>query len=203
MGFDLYGMNPKIGEVKRPERPTDAVLYDSRDKGPRDEYFEKLEAYEDATPGSYFRRNVWGWRPLWQFACVIAEGILDDQDEHSGGFNEGHEIDAEKAVAVADMLVGAIEDGRLDEYLETERKELSEIPLRPCPRCTGSGWEPDSSIEDSKKFPGNPYPEGEDECVTCNGQGHMPAMATYYRFGVEDVQAFEIFCRESGGFEIC
>tara|TARA_R110002167_G_scaffold114335_9_gene287979 strand:+ start:2292 stop:2870 length:579 start_codon:yes stop_codon:yes gene_type:complete len=192
MGFDLYGMNPKIGEVKRPERPTDAVLYDSQDKGPRDEYFKKLEAYEGANPGSYFRRNVWGWRPLWQFACAIAEDILDDQDEQSGGFNDCHEIEAEKAVALADRLAEAIGNGMLDEYLETERKELSEIPLRPCPRCTGSGWEPDSSME-----------EGEDECVTCNGQGHMPAMATYYRFGVEDVQAFEIFCRESGGFEIC
>ena len=192
MGFDLYGMNPKVGEVKAPERPTDAVLYESQDKGPRDEYFEKLQAYESANPGSYFRRNVWGWRPLWQFACVIAPDILDDQDEQSGGFNDCYEIEAEKAVALADRLVEAIGDGRLDAYLELERKELSEIPLRPCPRCTGSGWEPDSSME-----------EGEDECITCHGQGHMPAMATYYRFGVEDVQDFEIFCRESGGFEIC
>ena len=81
MGFDLYGLNPK-GDIPKP------VITDWEDKKQTDDFFK----YQDETPGSYFRTNVWYWRPLWQYVSVVCENILTEKDMERGEFNDGHRI---------------------------------------------------------------------------------------------------------------
>lgn len=52
--------------------------------------------------GEYFRANVWGWRPI---HCLIAETqVLGIADLVAIGFNDGHTISEDKAIAIATAL---------------------------------------------------------------------------------------------------
>ena len=82
MGFDIYGMNPVIkeGSVK-PERPDESVdIYEDAD-GAWSKYFELLHEYEEENPGTYFRANVWYWRPIAEF-LIEHMNFLDDDETH-------------------------------------------------------------------------------------------------------------------------
>ena len=56
--MDIYGLNPTLTE-KRPE-----IEYEGSTEEERKIYWNKLEAWEEANPGYYFRANVWSWRPI-------------------------------------------------------------------------------------------------------------------------------------------
>ena len=62
MGFDLTGLNPKKAKYKSPSND----LYE-QDK---DKFFKELEKYQNQK-GTYFRNNVWWWRPLAQVRYSI------------------------------------------------------------------------------------------------------------------------------------
>ena len=84
MGFDLYGLNPK-GDVPKP------VITDWKDDSISfEEQMKAYQSYQNDTPGSYFRANVWWWRPLWQYITVACEDILTEKDIESGSYNDGH-----------------------------------------------------------------------------------------------------------------
>ena len=63
MGFDLNGLNPKNIEIEKPKRPTD--VYKLSDKE-QEKYFKKQNKYLEQS-GTYFRNNVWWWRPLAEY----------------------------------------------------------------------------------------------------------------------------------------
>ena len=45
--------------------------------------------------GAYFRRNVWGWRPLWTLVECIAEDVeFEAIADVSGHFNDGDGLGA-------------------------------------------------------------------------------------------------------------
>jgi hypothetical protein len=64
MGFDLYGVKPKIKEGSvQPTRPD----WNTATETEKDEYYSALDSYEAENKGVYFRNNVWWWRPLAQY----------------------------------------------------------------------------------------------------------------------------------------
>ena len=89
MGFDLYGLNPTVNKKYPPryneimeEYGKDGMLNWKKDipEDIKDEYFELKDNYEEENPGSYFRNNVWFWRPLWSFVCVSCDDFLKEKD---------------------------------------------------------------------------------------------------------------------------
>ena len=69
MGFDLNGLAPIGATEPRPRRPEPEIIGTEEnktwkyDKKELEEYHEKLEEWSNQE-GTYFRNNVWWWRPL-------------------------------------------------------------------------------------------------------------------------------------------
>ena len=115
MGFDLYGVNPKIkeGSVK-PERPD----WNTATEAEKDEYYSALDKFEEQNKGVYFRNNVWWWRPLAQYVLEHTKVITDPKKIEGFGYNDGVEIDEEEAVQIAKQLKHLIKTGHTKKYEE-------------------------------------------------------------------------------------
>jgi len=190
MGFDIYGVDPVVRGA-RPERPEN--LYDghtAKDVEVRDAYFDAKMEYEDSNPGVYFRRSVWGWRPLWECVNQFTDALTEEDFEH-GCYNDGHLIPKDVAVKVAADLTEALEGGKVATYLKERTERIYGIPDRTCERCKGSGRESPQSLV-------RPEP-----CRSCNGSGTQQSWESMYGMEEQCVEEFRTFCAESGGFEIC
>ena len=69
MGFDLRGLKPNDEIV--PDEPN---WLDESDWAVQQR--EAWSSWQQNTPGSYFRNNVWYWRPLWNFVCEVCDDCL-------------------------------------------------------------------------------------------------------------------------------
>ena len=67
MGFDLYGLNPKLKGVKP------SIDWNTATDKDKDNYVKALNIFEEENPGYYFRNNVWWWRPL----AYLIEDFID------------------------------------------------------------------------------------------------------------------------------
>tara|TARA_R100001082_G_C4315850_1_gene138918 strand:- start:47 stop:532 length:486 start_codon:yes stop_codon:yes gene_type:complete len=130
MGFDVSGINPI---TDRPEpQPQDF----SKKKGVNEENYWKtltekqrgkyLQArwdWQKDNQGTYFRNNVWYWRPLWTLVGDLCDDVLTESQWKSGNYNDGVEIRDDQAVAIADILDEALSTGAIDEYEAQWNKE--------------------------------------------------------------------------------
>lgn len=202
MGFDIHGVDPVV-RGPRPERPDN--LYDGhtpKDIEVRDAYFDAKMEYEDSNPGVYFRRSVWGWRPLWECVNQFTDALTDEDFKH-GCYNDGHLIPKDVAVQVAADLTKALESGKVATYLKERTERIDGIPDRTCERCKGSGREPAKlEVLEGQAMQGlfgvRPEP-----CRSCNGSGKQQSWESMYGMDEHCVEEFRTFCAESGGFEIC
>jgi len=174
MGFDLYGVLP--GK----EKPT----FDFKDKESTDAYFK----WQQDTKGSYFRNNVWWWRPLWKYVCTTCGDILSDRDMERGSYNDGHLIVSSKASKLSDRLQSLIDSGEVKKYADAYKKHLESLPKKKCWLCKGTGKRNDMEVKDG--------------CNSCSGTGFTDDEDKSYPFNEENVQEFAWFCAASGGFEI-
>ena len=198
MGFDLYGLNPKIkeGSVK-PERPTDM-----KDQAEIDEYVSAMEKFESENKGYYFRNNVWWWRPLAQYVLEHTKVITDPKKIEGFGYNDGVEIDAEEAVQIAKQLKHLIKTGHTKKYEEEYmvvykkaelhnkkvEKELDNFQ-KAMDKKHGKDIAPvNYPKEDKEKW--DPIYSKKD----WNGG---------YPFSEKNVKEFAEFAEQSGGFQIC
>jgi len=182
MGFDVYGVKPKlVGE--RPEINWDLALSEDKTK-----YFDALTKFENDNPGYYFRNNVWSWRPLWLYICEeVAPDILTEEDKERGTYNDSHHINAIKANYIADKIEKIDAAGELDAFEKKYRADLAALDKVTCEHCNGSG------IRDDQ------YVRG--KCNACDG-GLREPWAKSYPFDASNVREFARFARNSGGFEI-
>lgn len=158
--------------------------------------------------GSYFRRNVWGWHPLWDYVenqhPEIAELV---EYAHS---NDGDGLDEEKSLELAKLLMDDYNSGRVAEYITERNKALSELPFEDCQICEGTGIRTDELGVQAG------WPEKELEpdiaiivgrtngsCNACGGVGKRENWATNYYLEEDDIKEFADFLVECGGFEIC
>ena len=183
MGFDLSGMNPNMISPE-PELPP----FPER----TDKDWEKYHDWQEENCGTYFRNNVWWWRPLWHFVSFACENILTDKDVEQGSWNDGHVISRTKANRIAKRLHRLIKDGKVKEYEDGYKKELESLEQADCDVCdaTGKRQEPPKTGA------------GDRECNGCNGTGKVDDWAKSYPFSEENVREFANFCLNSGGFQI-
>ncbi|WP_448812057.1 hypothetical protein [Agromyces bauzanensis] len=151
--------------------------------------------------GSYFRNNVWWWRPLAEF---VTESFPEQTEGctywHS---NDGDGLDGEGAIALADALDAALASGAVAEYATTREATLAALPMEPCEWCHATGIRTDEvGRRNGLDKPRDPV-TGTGGCNACSGTGQREPFARSYAFSEENVREFAAFVRASGGFAIC
>ncbi len=196
MGFDLSGLNPQENTPK-PEAITKWYNEDGwvqwkemkKVEGASVEYFEAMEKWNMENPGDYFRANVWYWRPLWDYVCHVCDDILTEEDMEKGTYNDGHEIDHNKALSIGDRLENLYYDGTILKHQIEREAYLKGLDKEKCTICDGTGQRDDENVKG--------------ECNGCQGEGERERWETHYPFEADTVLEFAQFCKQSGGFSIC
>jgi len=197
MGFDITGMNPKNLHLQEPKRPDN--LFDLS-KEDQEKYFDKRDEYTSQS-GTYFRNNVWWWRPLADYVLRHTKVIPENEHEH-WGYNDCYEVSQQYAEMFSQQLDHLIKSGhckayadqfeknrkiiethndkiekQLDKFCKEVEKKLGKSNLAPneFPTEDKKKWD---KIYDKKNFNGN------------------------YPFSVDNVKGFSEFCKNSGGFTI-
>lgn len=158
--------------------------------------------------GEYFRRNVWGWHPLWDYVekqhPEIAELV---SYAHS---NDGDGLGARNSKKLAKLLMEDYESGRVAEYVAERNKALSELPFEECNLCEGTGIRTDKigvewGMPEKELEPDIAIIVGRTKgsCNSCNGVGKKEAWETSYYLEETDIKEFAEFLQDCGGFEIC
>ena len=135
MGFDIHGMNPAINKTID-EFPIlkkwHTVPYNERDnneefKKDAEQYWEEHDAEKNANCGTYFRNNVWWWRPLWEYCRVVAEDLFTYEEWEGGHYNDGNQYSEDDCLALASILQEEIDSGRCQEYEDTYCKKQNSL----------------------------------------------------------------------------
>lgn len=156
--------------------------------------------------GSYFRRNVWGWRPLWQYVKIqhwdLVEGV-------NGDYNDGHGLDAEQSRLLAERLRKDLEDGTVNWYISVRNSTLAELPREDCDLCDSTGIRTDTiglefGMPTRMLEPEVRVVTGRNHgyCNGCSGYGNKPNWETNYWLEKRDIEEFADFLEECQGFEI-
>ena len=159
------------------------------------------------TTGEYFRRNVWGWRPLWQYCENNYDDLVADV---SGHYNDGDGLDETGATELANRIFADLKSGKAQEYIDQRNAYLASLPREKCDLCSGTG------VRDDEVGVANGMPSRKlsDEmaillgrsigwCNGCNGEGLKESWDTNYGLELDDLKEFAEFLKDSGGFEIC
>ena len=143
--------------------------------------------------GAYFRRNVWGWRPLWNLVEDLVPWV--EQKVQYGHTNDGDGLNAEDSLALAMELRELLGNGTVDAYLRRRQAMLDAMPDEQCQYCEGTGVRTDEvgvkMRMDQKGW-----------CNGCQGKGTIRPFETWYGTDRESVEEFVTFLEASGGFEI-
>lgn len=158
--------------------------------------------------GSYFRNNVWFWRPLWGY-CQELHADLCDKVEY-GHSNDGDGLDADDARILGERLLADIANGVTAEYERKHNEYIASFPRTDCGFCGATGIRTDDvGVEH-----GMPTKELPNEiailvgrthgyCNACGGEGKQDPWIANYPFTVDNVREFAEFLLDCGGFEIC
>jgi hypothetical protein len=158
--------------------------------------------------GEYFRRNVWGWHPLWDYVSEnhpeIAELV---ENAHT---NDGDGLKARNSTKLAKLLMEDLNSGKVADYVRERNLKLSELPFETCKLCEGTGIRTDEVAVEAG-MPTKELPEdiaiivgrATGFCNGCNGIGKKEPFETWYSLEETDVQEFAEFLAECGGFSIC
>ena len=184
MGMDVYGVNPQT----KTERPTEPKS-DDYDSDEWSAHFDARRKWEQENPGTYFRNNVWYWRPLWDYVYALCDDVITEDDHKSGHHNDRHLIDADKCAVIAERIAKELLNGGVTKFKEGRQKYLDELPLVECHCCKGTGK-------------GAHYSEGKDTCHVCEGTGEQEDSQVQYPFEEDNVREFHSFVKNCGGFEI-
>jgi hypothetical protein len=160
-----------------------------------------------ALAGEYFRRNVWGWRPL-------ADLCLDLAPEECAACtywqsNDGDGLGADGARALAAKLEACLANGSIDRYVAERNARLAGLPDETCTICKGTGVRSDQVGREMRQperritEPGHPRCGQVGWCNGCDGRGTNRPSATCYDVDRADAQEFIAFLNACGGFEIC
>ena len=145
---------------------------------------------------SYFRNNVWYWKPLWVYVAETCN--LSDVDAEAGMVNDAHFISKKKAEMISSTLFKELRANRTQTYDLKYTKRLKELPFTTCTLCGGTGFRDDEVIKGNCNACNNATAKSEGTPI-----GKEKHWETNYPFDVDNVREFAEFCKESDGFEIC
>lgn len=198
MGFDITGLNPKNIKVKSPKCPKD--LFNGCSEKEQKKYFEDLDKYQEQK-GTYFRNNVWWWRPLAHYVLEYTK-VIDEDKKKYWSTNDFYTIEDEEAVQIAKQLKHLINSGHtkrfstqwearrktLEKHNDKVEKELEEHTKQVQTKMKNDNLAP-------KDFSKADHDKWERIYRKKNHDGSYP-------FSVENVEEFAEFCENSGGFTI-
>jgi len=197
MGFDIYGLNPKL----KSERPK--IDWNNHTKAEADQYFKDVEKFEKENPGYYFRNNVWWWRPLADFVLWLADKELGDKDREGWHNNGGHRVDEKTAKIISELLEASIDEGIAKRFEDENKRKMNKAKLHNLE--VQKKHDELKMIVKKKTGKDNLAPADYPEPFNSqwNDIQKLTNYEAHYPFSVENVKDFAKFCRESGGFEIC
>jgi len=138
--------------------------------------------------GEYFRRNVWGWHPLWDLVedlfPELASGV---ESPHT---NDGDGLAAGEAKVLGHSLMTALDSGAVAGWILRREVALGNLPDRTCSQCEGTGFRLNAVL-------------APDECFMCGGVGRLKPFERNYHTDESSVEDFAEFLIASGGFNIC
>jgi hypothetical protein len=158
--------------------------------------------------GEYFRRNVWGWRPLWDY-CLERHGKVAGKVKY-GHSNDGDGLGKHGSLELARRLRADLADGSARTYIEERNGLLASLERPACHLCDGTGIRSDEvGVENG--MPDRELPEemkiltgrSHGFCNACSGEGKTDAWETHYYLDLDDIAEFAVFLENSGGFRIC
>lgn len=143
--------------------------------------------------GKYFRNNIWYWRPLWNYCCLVDSTLVDKVPEGYSNTGDGLKTAAE-ARQLAFKLQHKIDTGKAKEYVDEYETERKNLPKEDCKYCDEFGereWQQQN---------GQPYKK---TCNACQGTKKVDSWESYYPMTLENIQEFIYFLMDCGGFQIC
>jgi hypothetical protein len=197
MGFDITGLNPKNIEINEPERPDNLFELSQKEQ---DKYFEKRELYLNQS-GTYFRNNVWWWRPLAEYVLNYTK-VIPEHEQESWQYNDCTEVSKQNAEMIAQQLDHLIKIGHTKQFekdYEKTRKKIEkhnekvEKELETFSQSVKKKMKNDNLAP--KDFPEEDHKKWEEIYNKRNSSGSYP-------FSEENVKEFSEFCKNSGGFTI-
>lgn len=156
--------------------------------------------------GRYFRRSVWGWRPLAQ--CLTTLAPKETAGCRYWQSNDGDGLDAAGSIRLAAKIKALQGRGMIRAYVKTRNEALDRLPDEPCRFCDGSGVRRDKvgvEMGQPSLVIGDPTHPRHGEtgwCNGCDGVGHVRPHEAAYTLDEEDVEDFRRFLEACGGFEI-
>ena len=203
MGFDLHGENPIVKEgTVRPKE----INWDTATQNEKEIYWEAQDKFRAENPGDYFRANVWGWRPIWEFECEVCPDILTEEDYKRGHYNDNHLIEEDRAKDIAKRL-----REKMDLARDRQKKYEAEAPNKE---------KFNKMLEDAGSFIFEKISKPKSELIRCPGdmQTHDPenykrweTLTHYnnikfdemsYPIDADFIEEFANFAEHSGGFRI-
>tara|TARA_Y100000034_G_scaffold66233_1_gene79951 strand:+ start:4562 stop:5080 length:519 start_codon:yes stop_codon:yes gene_type:complete len=158
--------------------------------------------------GEYFRRNVWGWHPLWDM-CLDLFPELAGKVEY-GHTNDGDGLNAVDSEALSNSLNEAVADGRVAAWISERNEIVANLPMEECYLCESTGIRTDeigmqAGQHDKALSPEQATVLGREFgwCNGCDGKGEKAPFASWYGVEVGDATDWAGFLRSCGGFEIC
>lgn len=157
--------------------------------------------------GEYFRRSVWGWRPLWDYCLENFEVANKVELGHS---NDGDGLNRANALRLARQIRAEIENGNAEQYVNARNARLAALPRTDCEYCEGTGIRKDKvgiefGFPERELSPEQVVFLGRDKgwCNACQGEGKNDHWDTNYLLDLDDIKEFAEFLENCGGFEIC
>lgn len=152
-----------------------------------------MDVYGKANPEAYFRAGAGSWGDIWMLTDQIAPELT--RLVQYSGTNDGDGLSGEAALALADKMRAALEDGTLERLFIEHLERCNAIPDETCRWCNGTGTRTDDvgvrmgMVE--RKW-----------CNGCDGKGrHRPWNAVVVT-DMEHLREWVAFLQVSGGFEI-
>ena len=158
--------------------------------------------------GSYFRNNVWSWRPLAGFIQETYPEIASQCEYWNS--NDGDGLDGKLSVALGKKIHQDIDNGTVKAWRDNYYAELEKLEREVCNCCDGTGIRTDA-VGEEQDMPRKELPvetqiatgRTHGTCNACYGIGTKEAWAMSYPFDVQNVQNFADFLLDCGGFQIC
>lgn len=75
-----------------------------------------LKPKTDNEEHSYFRSNVWYWRPLWSFVELICNDEISKLNENIGQYNDGDEVPDNVAIEIGKRLNTSLKNGTFKKF---------------------------------------------------------------------------------------
>ena len=199
MGFDLYGIKPKIkkGSYKPP-----VLDWNKSTEAEKKKDFELSNQYEADNVGVYFRNNVWWWRPLADLVCKLCDHLTDKQKSFLQS-NDGYEYSEATALKIADTLEAFVKSPQAKRTEQEHKKAMKKADAHN-KRVNNKldALRMDAiAITNNKDIAPRDYPKDlKDKWDRIYAEHDHTAS---YPFALKNVKEFIKFLRECGGFTVC